>query len=70
MQELLEGVMRQVSKEGKDQSKQKVCHRLMALIGLSAASGIMLVGLIILPYRSPTLAQFKVQPRAVFQYFS
>lgn len=58
-----------VSKEGKDQSKQKERHPLMALMGLSASSGIMLAVLIILPYLSVTVAQFKVQPCAESQCF-
>lgn len=42
----------------------------MALMGLSAAGRIMLAVLIILPYLSPAVAQFKVQPRAESRRFS
>lgn len=57
-------------KVGKDQSRQEVCHPLMALMGLSATSRIMLVVVIILGYLSPTLAEFRVQPCAEFQCFA
>lgn len=59
-----------IKRRGKDQSKQKKRHPLMALMGLSAAGRIMLAVLIILPYLSPAVAQFKVQPRAESRRFS
>lgn len=65
--EFQEDATSRVTKEGKDQSKQKERPPLMALMGLSAASRIMLALLIIPPYLSPTVAQFKVQPCAESQ---